>query len=337
MQAQGVTGRTISGADERRLVLFSGRGNPELGEKLAEELHLDLGAVTLKTFSAGEVYCRYDEPIRGADVFILQSTCGNPETGITANDALMELLLMIDAARGASARRVIAVMPWFSYSRQDKRAAAREPISARVVAHLLESVGVDRVLTVDLHASQVQGFFDKPVDLMTALYLLADHFRAMNLDDLVVVSPDVGRVKLNSKFAERIGAGLALMTKERPAHQEAEIGYVIGDVEGKTALIVDDIIDTAGTLTAAGQTVLDAGAKRVFAAGTHAVLSGPAHERLADSPFERIVVTDTIPLREGAPDKIETLSIAGLLADAIEQVFTHGSSRSASRGLDQVF
>jgi ribose-phosphate pyrophosphokinase len=319
------------------MVLFSGRGNPELGARLAEELHLDLGAVTLKTFSAGEVYCRYDEPIRGADVFILQSTCGNPDTGITANDALMELLLMIDAARGASARRVIAVMPWFSYSRQDKRAAAREPISARVVAHLLESVGVDRVLTVDLHASQVQGFFDKPVDLMTALYLLADHFRAMNLDDLVVVSPDVGRVKLNSKFAERIGAGLALMTKERPAHQEAEIGYVIGDVEGKTALIVDDIIDTAGTLTAAGQTVLDAGAKRVFAAGTHPVLSGPAYERLAASPFERIVVTDTIPLREGAPDNIETLSIAGLLADAIEQVFTHGSSRSASRGLDQVF
>ena len=172
---------------------------------------------------------------------------------------------------------------------------------------------------------------------MTALYLLADHFRAMNLDDLVVVSPDVGRVKLNSKFAERIGAGLALMTKERPAHQEAEIGYVIGDVEGKTALIVDDIIDTAGTLTAAGQTVLDAGAKRVFAAARTPCSRAPRTSASPTPPFERVVVTDTIPLREGAPDKIETLSIAGLLADAIEQVFTHGSSRSASRGLDQVF
>ena len=318
-------------------MLFSGRGNPDLAARVAEELRIDLGAVTLKTFSAGEVYCRYDEPIRGADVFIIQSTCGNPATGITANDALMELLLMIDAARGASARSVVAVMPWFSYSRQDKRAALREPISARVVAHLLESVGVDRVLTVDLHASQVQGFFDKPLDLLTALYLLADHFKAMNLDDLVVVSPDVGRVKLNSKFAERIGAELALMTKERPAHQEAEIGYVIGDVKDKTALIVDDIIDTAGTLSAAGQTVLDSGARRVFAAGTHPVFSGPAYERLADSPFEQIVVTDSIPLRPGAPESVVTISLAGLLADSIEQMFTNESARSTSRGLDQVF
>ena len=237
--------------------------------------------MTLKTFSAGEVYCRFDESIRDADVFIVQPTCDNAVTGVTANDALVELLLMIDAAVGASAKRVIAVMPWFGYSRQDKKSALREPISARLVAHVLETAGADRVLTVDLHAGQVQGFFTKPVDHMTALLLLAKYFADLELDDLVVVSPDVGRVKLNHKFAETVGADLALMTKERPAQQVAEIGYVIGDVEGKTALIVDDIIDTAGTLRAAAQTVLDKGAARVYAAATHGLFSGNAFETLA--------------------------------------------------------
>ena len=208
-------------------------------------------------------------------MFIVQPTCGNPETGVTANDAMMELLVMIDAAVGASAHRVIAVMPWYGYSRQDKKSALREPITARLVAQLLETAGVDRILTVDLHAGQVQGFFRKPVDHMTALLLIAEYFAGLELDDLVVVAPDVGRVKLNHKFADMLGADLALMTKERPAQQVAEVGYVIGDVRGKTAVILDDIIDTAGTLTAAGQTVLDEGAARVFAACTHPVFSGP--------------------------------------------------------------
>jgi ribose-phosphate pyrophosphokinase len=321
----------------KRLMLFSGRANPELAADIARKLGIELGQVTLKTFSAGEVYCRYDESIRGADVFIVQPTCGNLDTGVSPNDALMELLCMIDAAVGASAHRVIAVMPWFGYSRQDKKSALREPITARLVAHLLEGAGCDRVLTVDLHAGQVQGFFTKPVDHMTAMFTLTEYFSGLGLDDLVVVSPDVGRVKLNHKFAETVGADLALMTKERPAQQVAEIGYVIGDVRGKTALIVDDIIDTAGTLRAAARTVLDEGAARVYAAGTHAVLSGKAYENLADAGFEQIVVTDTIPLRPGAPDNIHVLSTAALLADTIKQIFTDGSVSAVFGGENQLF
>jgi ribose-phosphate pyrophosphokinase len=319
------------------MMVFSGRANPELASQIAAKLGIELGHVTLKTFSAGEVYCRYDESIRGADVFIVQPTCSNPETGITANDALMELLCMIDAAVGASAHRVIAVMPWFGYSRQDKKSALREPISARLVAHILEAAGVDRVLTVDLHAGQVQGFFSKPVDHMTAMFVLGEYFAGLELDDLVIVSPDVGRVKLNHKFAETIGADLALMTKERPAQQVAEVGYIIGDVRGKTAVLVDDIIDTAGTLRAAAQTVLDEGAARVFAACTHPVFSGPAFERLVDAGFEQVVCTDTIPLRSGAPDNIVVLSCADLLADTIKQIFTDGSVSAVFGGENQLF
>ena len=318
-------------------MVFSGRANPELAAQIAAKLGIELGHVTLKTFSAGEVYCRYEESIRGADVFIVQPTCSNPETGITANDALMELLCMIDAAVGASAHRVIAVMPWYGYSRQDKKSALREPISARLVAHILEAAGVDRVLTVDLHAGQVQGFFSKPVDHMTAMFLLAEYFAGLGLDDLVIVSPDVGRVKLNHKFADAIGADLALMTKERPAQQVAEVGYIIGDVKGKTAVLVDDIIDTAGTLRAAAQTVLDEGAARVFAACTHPVFSGPAFDRLAEAGFEQVVCTDTIPLRSGAPDNIVVLSCADLLADTIKQIFTDGSVSAVFGGENQLF
>src|SRR5688572_12522461 len=274
---------------DKRLMLFSGRANPELGANIAAKLGVDLGPITLKTFSNGEVYCRYGESIRGADVFLIQPICANPETGVTTNDALMELLVMIDAAIGASAHRVIAVTPWFGYSRQDKKSAPREPISARLVARCLEAAGADRVLTMDLHAGQIQGFFSKPVDHMTAMFMLNQYFRDMRLDDLVVVSPDAGRVKLAKKFAEQVGAELAILNKERPAQQVADIAYVIGDVKGRTAVIVDDIIDTAGTLRAAGETVKQEGARCVFAAATHPVLSGNAFENLRASPFERIV------------------------------------------------
>jgi ribose-phosphate pyrophosphokinase len=334
-------GRAASGSlpivTGKKLMLFSGRANPELASAIADKLALELGHITLKTFSAGEVYCRYDESVRGADVFIVQPTCANPNIGLSASEAMMELLVMIDAAVGASAHRVIAVMPWYGYSRQDKKSALREPISARLVAHLLETAGADRVLTVDLHAGQVQGFFRKPVDHMTALLLIADYFKGLELDDLVVVSPDVGRVKLNHKFAEMIGADLAIMTKERPAQQVAEVGYVIGDVRGKTAVILDDIIDTAGTLCAAGQTVLDEGAARVYAACTHPVFSGPAYERLVSAPFEKVVVTDTIPLRDGAPDNVVVLSCASLLAHTIRQIFTDGSVSAVFGGENQLF
>src|SRR5450432_2756859 len=288
----------------KRLMLFSGRANPQLAIDIADKLGVDLGPGTLKTFSDGEVYCRYEESIRGADVFLVQSICGNAQTGVTANDSLMELLFMIDAAVGASAHRVIAVTPWFGYSRQDKKSAPREPISARLVARMLEAAGADRVLTMDLHAGQIQGFFQKPVDHMTALFMLTQYFSDLGLPDLVVVAPDAGRVKLNKKFASKIGAELAILDKERPAQQVAEINYVIGDVADKTAVIVDDMIDTAGTLKAAAQTVLDEGAARVYAAATHAVLSGDAYENLASAGFEQIVVTDTIPLREGAPENL---------------------------------
>jgi ribose-phosphate pyrophosphokinase len=322
---------------DKRLMLFSGRANPELAAKIADKLGVDLGPITLGTFSNGEVYCRFEESIRGADVFLVQPTCANPALGLSANDALMELLLMIDAAVGASAHRVIAVTPWFGYSRQDKKSAPREPISARLVARMIEAAGADRVLTMDLHAGQIQGFFRNPVDHMTALFMLTQYFDDLGLQDLVVVAPDAGRVKLNKKFASKVGAELAILDKERPAQQVAEIGYVIGDVKGKTAVLVDDMIDTAGTLRAAAQTVLDEGASRIYAAATHPILSGNAYENLAAAGFEQIVVTDTIPLRPGAPDNLRVLSCAELLTDSVRRIFTDDSVSEVFGGENQLF
>jgi ribose-phosphate pyrophosphokinase len=321
----------------KRLMLFSGRANPQLAGDIAGKLGVDLSPVILGTFSNGEVYCRYEESIRGADAFIVQSTCGNPRTGVTANDSLMELLLMIDAAVGASAHRVVAVTPWFGYSRQDKKSAPREPISARLVARMLESAGADRVLTMDLHAGQIQGFFSKPVDHMTALFMLTQYFSDLGLEDLVVVAPDAGRVKLNKKFASEIGAELAILDKERPAQQVSEIAYVIGDVKDRTAVIVDDIIDTAGTLKAAAQAVHEAGAKRVYAAATHAVLSGNAFENLEQASLEEIVVTDTIPIRAGHPENIRVLPCAELLTDSIRRIFIDDSVSAVFGGENQLF
>jgi ribose-phosphate pyrophosphokinase len=337
LQTRSLPSTSLPIVYDKRLMLFTGRANPELAAKIADKLGVDLGPVKLKTFSSGEVYCRYEESIRGADVFLVQPICGNPVTGVTTNDALMELLFMIDAAVGASAHRVIAVTPWFGYSRQDKKSSPREPISARLVARMIEAAGADRVLTMDLHAGQIQGFFSKPVDHMTALMMLTRYFDDLGLADLVVVAPDAGRVKLNKKFASKIGAELAILDKERPAQQVAEIGYVIGDVRNRTAVIVDDMIDTAGTLKAAAQTVLDEGATRVYAAATHAVLSGNAYENLAASGFEQIVVTDTIPLRPGAPDNIRVLSCADLLTDSVRRIFTDDSVSEVFGGENQLF
>ena len=324
----------------KRLMVFGGRASMELAAKIATQLDVDLGHVKLETFSDGEVYCRYEESIRGADVFLVQSTAANEAHGLTPNDALMELLLMIDAAQGASAHRIIAVTPWYGYARQDKKSAPREPISARVVAKCLEGVGVDRVLTMDLHAGQVQGFFHVPVDHMTAMPMLTQWFMDQPLsEELVIVSPDAGRVKVARNFARKIGVHWAVMEKERPAQQVAEIGYVVGDVRGKTAVLVDDMIDTAGTLCAAASTVLDEGAARVIATATHGVFSGPAFERLAyeNSGIERIVVTDTIPLRPGAPDNITVLSTAQTLADSIRRIFADDSVSEIFAGENQLF
>ncbi|PZS10886.1 MAG: ribose-phosphate diphosphokinase [Solirubrobacterales bacterium] len=318
-------------------MLVSGRANPELAARIASKLGVELAGVTLKTFSNGEVYCRYPESVRGADVYIVQPTCGNARTGLSANDALMELLVMVDAAVGGSAHRVIAVTPWYGYSRQDKKSAPREPISARLVARMLESAGIDRLLTMDLHSGQIQGFFQKPCDHMTALFMLTQYFADLRLEDLVVVAPDAGRVKLNKKFASKIGADLAILNKERPAQQVAEIGYVIGDVAGKTAVLVDDLIDTAGTLKAAAQAVYDAGARRVYAAATHGVFSGDAWQNLAAARFEQVVVTDTIPLPPGAPENVRVVPCADLLTSSIRQIFTDGSVSDVFGGENQLF
>ncbi len=322
----------------KRLMVFGGRASMELAAKIAGKLDVDLGEVTLKTFANGEVYCRYEESIRGADVFLIQSTAANEIEGMTPNDALMELLLMVDAAQGASAHRIIAVMPWYGYARQDKKSAPREPISARVVADCLEAVGVDRVLTMDLHAGQVQGFFNVPLDHMTAMPMLTQWFTDQHFEEeIVIVSPDAGRVKTARTFARKIGTHWAVMEKERPAQQVAEIGYVVGDVENKTAVLVDDMIDTAGTLCAAAQTVLEEGAARVIACATHGVFSGPAYERLEESQIERIVVTDTIPARPGAPEKITVLPAAPTLADSIRRIFTDDSVSEIFAGENQLF
>jgi ribose-phosphate pyrophosphokinase len=324
----------------KRMMVFGGRSSMELADRISARLDVQLGQVDLRTFADGEVYCRYQDSIRGADVFLVQSTAANAAAQMTPNDALMELLVMIDAAKGASAHRIIAVMPWYGYSRQDKKSAPREPISARVAAQCLEAVGVDRILTMDLHSGQVQGFFSKPVDHMTAMPMLTQYFMDQVFEDeLVIVSPDAGRVKVARNFARKVGVHWAVMEKERPAQQVAEIGYVVGDVQGKTAVLVDDMIDTAGTLTAAAKTVLDEGAARVIACATHGLFSGPAYERLAyeESGIERIVVTDTVPLRPGAPDNIIVLSAAQTLADSIRRIFGDESVSEIFAGENQLF
>jgi ribose-phosphate pyrophosphokinase len=324
---------------DKRLMITSGRASRELGQKIAGKLGLELTDAGLKTFTDGEVYCRYAESIRGADLFIVNSVVGNPEEEINVNDALMELLVMIDAAVGASAHRVIAVMPWYGYSRQDKKSAPREPITARLVAKMLETAGIDRLVTMDLHAGQMQGFFSKTVDHMTAMPILTQYVSDQlgPADDLVIISPDAGRVKLTRKFAQKVGAPYALLEKERPAQQVAEIGYVIGEVAGKRAVIVDDIIDTGGTLAAAAQTVLDEGAREVYAVATHGIFSGRAFETLSASPLSGIVVTDTVPLRAGAPDLIRQLTCADILEDTVRRIFTDDSVSEIFAGENQLF
>ena len=331
--------RSIEAGYEKRLMVTAGRSSRELGGKIAERLNVELIDAGLKTFADGEVYCRYAESIRGADLFIVQSICGSEREGMTVNDALWELLLMVHAAKHASAHRIIAVTPWYGYSRQDKKSAPREPISARLVADTLEVAGIDRLVTMDLHAGQLQGFFSKPVDHMTAMPILTQFVQDQlgHEEELVIIAPDAGRVKLVRKFAQKVGAPYALLEKERPAQQVAEIGYVSGDVKGKVAVIVDDIIDTGGTLSAAAQTVLDEGAEQVYAVATHGIFSGSAFEILAASPLSGIVVTDTVPLRDGAPDLIRVLTCTDILTDSIRRIFLDDSVSDIFAGENQLF
>jgi ribose-phosphate pyrophosphokinase len=322
----------------KRLMITAGRASLELGAKISERLGLQLTDAGLKTFSDGEVYCRYEESIRGADLFIVQSICGSEREGLTVNDALWELLLMVHAAKHASAHRIIAVTPWYGYSRQDKKSAPREPISARLVADTLEVAGIDRLVTMDLHAGQLQGFFSKPVDHMTAMPILTQYVQDRLADeDLVIIAPDAGRVKLVRKFAQKVGAPYALMEKERPAQQVAEIGYVIGEVQNRTAVIVDDIISTGGTLNAAAETVLGAGARKVYAVATHGLFTGNAYEIIQSGPLSGIVVTDTVPLRDGAPDMVRQLTCADVLEDSIRRIFTDDSVSEIFAGENQLF
>jgi ribose-phosphate pyrophosphokinase len=322
------------GTSFRRMMLFAGRSSLDLAERIADELDVELGESTLKTFPNTETYVRLNESVRGSDVFLIQSG-SRP-----ANDHLVELLIMINAARLASAKRITAVVPWFPYARQDKKSAPREPITARLMADMLETAGVDRVLTMDLHAGQVQGFFRVPVDHMTALPMFQQYFLDLGLpkDEIVVISPDTGRVKLAKKFAEMLGGELALITKERPEHQEAEATNVIGRVRGKVCILLDDMIDTAGTLCAGGQALLDHGATRVFACATHPVFSGRALERLESSVFEKVVVTDTIPIDPTTrPANVQVLSVAPILADTISNVFNDDSVSGLFHGGNQLF
>ncbi|OFW59864.1 MAG: ribose-phosphate pyrophosphokinase [Actinobacteria bacterium RBG_16_64_13] len=317
---------------ERSLMVFSGRGNPELSRHVAQILGIELGQVNIKTFADGEIYLKYGESVRGADVFIIQPTCR------PVNENLMELLIMIQAARLASAHRVTAVVPWMGYSRQDKKSCPREPITARLVADIMQAAGVDRVVTMDLHAGQLQGFFGVPVDHMTALSMIADYFKMKGLEDIVVVSPDAGGLKTAKRMADRLGCSVAVLTKLRPDHNVSRVMHVIGEVEGKTAVIVDDIIDTAGTLVNGVQALVDKGAKEVYAACSHPVLSDPAYERIAASALKEVVVTDTIPLREGVDRrKIVVLSTADILADTIRNVFADESVSELFQGENQLF
>ena len=320
-------------APQKRLMLFAGRSNPELAQKIAEKLGLELGAVELQTFANGETYCRYEESIRGADMFIVQTASQPVDTH------LIELLIMINAAKLASAKRITAVAPWFFYSRQDKKSRPREPITARLVAELLQTAGADRVLTMDLHAGQVQGFFGIPVDHMTAVPMFAQYFRDLRLGaELAAVSPDTGRTKLAGKFAEMIDGSLVVLNKERPAHNVAQVTQVIGDVEGKVAVMTDDIVDTAGTLVAGAEALKRAGATKVYACATHGLFNGPALERIAASEIDELVVTDTVPVSPlTQPDNVKVLSVSGILAETIRNVFADDSVSAIFAGENQLF
>jgi len=303
---------------KRRLELVSGRSHPELAEEIASCLGVTLSETNLRRFADGEIHCRFDASMRGADMFIVQTHSG------PVNDSIMEQLIMVDAAKRASAHRITAVCPYYGYSRQDRKATGREPITAKLVADILSAAGVDRVVSVDLHSGQVQGFFDVPVDHLTAAPVLLDYLRRNGADDLVIIAPDAGRVKVAERYSQLLDTDLALVHKRRPrgSYNEVEAMDVVGNVRGRPAVIIDDMIDTAGTVCAAAYRLMEAGATDVWAMATHALLSDPALDRLNASPISRVVVTNTLPLPvyRRIP-KLEVISIAKIVADAIDAVF----------------
>jgi ribose-phosphate pyrophosphokinase len=307
------------------LKIFGGRAHPALVTEICEYLNLEAGKVSAYNFSDGETFCQIDENVRGSDVFIVQPTCE------PVNQNLMELLIMLDSFKRSSASRVTAVLPYYGYARQDKKDRPRVPITAKLVADLISRAGADRVLTMDLHADQIQGFFDVPVDHLFAAPVLLEAVRDLKIPDLVVVSPDAGGVERARAIAKRLEAGLAIIDKRRTAPNTAEVMHLIGDVEGCNALVVDDIIDTAGTLTKSVEALKSKGARRVLAAGVHGILSGPALQRIADSPMEMVLITNTTPVDEKLarlPDKLRPLSVAPLLGEAIRRIHENSSVSS---------
>jgi len=305
------------------LRLFSGSSNRGLAESISKALNIPLADITLSKFSCGENYARVEDSIRGMDAYVIQSIGNSP------NDDYMELFIIMDALKRASTKRIHVIIPHFGYARQDKKSAPREPISSRLISDLLSAVGFDRLITMDLHSDQIQGFFNQPVDHLTAMPLFVDYFKKKNIDNLAVVAPDTGRAKVAKKYSDLLAADLVLLHKTRPKHNVAEITNIVGDVEGKNLLIIDDLIDTAGSITSSVKTLKKYGCKDIYVAATHAVFSGPAIERLSTAGFKEVVVTDTIPLPEEKRFKdLTVLSTADILAQAIIRNHNHKSISS---------
>jgi ribose-phosphate pyrophosphokinase len=307
-----------------QLKFFTGNSNPELAKKICAYLGIPIGAIQVRRFSDGEIFVEIGENVRGKDVFVMQSTCS------PVNDNLMELLIIMDALRRASARRITAVMPYYGYARQDRKVAPRVPISAKLVADLITAAGARRVLTMDLHAAQIQGLFNIPVDNLFAAPVLLDYIKKHYKDHLVMVSPDVGGVERARAFAKRLGAQIAIVDKRRERPNSSEVMNIVGQVKGWNSVLLDDMVDTAGTLVKAAQALGEQGARSITACATHAVLSGPALDRINDSQMRELVVTDTIPLGEkaGQCPKIKALSVAGLLGEAIKRIHEEDSVSS---------
>ncbi|WP_312354636.1 ribose-phosphate diphosphokinase, partial [Aminipila sp.] len=300
--------------------IFTGNSHPALAEEIAKIMGKPLGKATVSTFSDGEISVNLWETVRGIDTYIVQPTCG------PVNNSLMEVLIMIDAMKRASAGRINAVIPYYGYARQDRKAKARDPITAKLVADLLVAAGADRVVTMDLHAAQIQGYFNIPVDHLVGMPILVKYFQGKNLEDLVIVSPDHGSVTRARNMAQPLNAPIAIVDKRRPEPNKSEIMNIIGDIEGRTAILVDDMIDTAGTITNAANALKDLGAKEVYACATHPILSGPAIERIADSAIKELVLLNTTPIpEEKVIDKIKVLSVAPLFAEAMMRIFTNDS------------
>jgi ribose-phosphate pyrophosphokinase len=322
--SNGVTPKQVEALGRRHLMLFAGRASRELANEVARRLGIECGSVDIRDFANGETYARFGESVRGTDAFVIQ-THSSP-----VNERIMEQLIMVDALKRASAKRISAVVPYYGYSRQDKKGRGREPITAKLVADMLGVAGADRIITMDLHSGQIQGFFDGPVDHLTALPLLADHIRANCGDerDLVVVAPDAGRVKTAEKMAGVLGAPLAFLHKRRSREEanKVEVREVVGEVAGLQCVLIDDMIDTASTIVQGAEVLMASGAARVTAAATHGIFSGPALDRLKNAPIAEVVVTNTLPLPEDQRlDKIRVLSVAGIVADAIRAVFEDAS------------